>query len=148
VLCVQTSEDRAPTGVVDSPWTRLVLVRRAVMSGGVARAERRPRCAGSRAASCPALDRALSDAVGGPPLSRRRSQPPRPDARPCVPPHAAGLDLGSAASWACVPAARDAQPVRSFGPFTPALLALAEWLISCRLGTVAMEATGVSGIPV
>ena len=40
---VQTSKDRAKTGVEDSPLARLVLVRRDVMTGGVARAERRPR---------------------------------------------------------------------------------------------------------
>jgi hypothetical protein len=43
VASIQTREDRATTGVVDSPLTKLVLVRRAVMSGGVARAGRRPR---------------------------------------------------------------------------------------------------------
>ena len=70
-------------------------------------------------------------------MSRRRSQPPRPDARPCVHPHAAGLDIGREEIWACVPEDRDAQPVRSFGTFTPDLLALAEWLVSCRIETVA-----------
>ena len=43
VARVQTSEDRAKTGVEDSPLARLVLVRRDVMTGGVARTERRPR---------------------------------------------------------------------------------------------------------
>ncbi len=43
VASIQTREDRATTGVVDSPLMRLVLVRRAVMSGGFARAGRRPR---------------------------------------------------------------------------------------------------------
>jgi transposase len=81
-------------------------------------------------------------------MSRRRSQPQRPDARPCVHPHAAGLDIGSEAIWACVPEDRDDQPVRSFGTFTPALLALAEWLVSCRINTVALESTGVYWIPV
>lgn len=36
-----------------------------------------------------------------------------------VNPHAAGLDIGSAEIWACVPADRDAQPVRAFGTFPP-----------------------------
>jgi hypothetical protein len=40
---VQTSEDRATTGVQNRPLTRLVLVRPEVMSGGVARAGRQPR---------------------------------------------------------------------------------------------------------
>jgi hypothetical protein len=43
VARMQTREDRANTGVQDSPLARLVLVRPAVMSGGVARAGRRPR---------------------------------------------------------------------------------------------------------
>jgi len=81
-------------------------------------------------------------------MPRRHSQPPRSDARSDVHPHAAGLDIGREEIWACVPEDRDAQPVRSFGTFTPDLLALAEWLVSCRIDTVAMESTGVYGIPV
>ena len=81
-------------------------------------------------------------------MPRRRSQPPRQDMRPWVNPHAAGLDIGSGEIWACVPEDRDAEPVRSFGPFTPDLLALADWLAGCRIDTVAMESTGVYWIPV
>jgi transposase len=81
-------------------------------------------------------------------MLRRHSQHPRSDVRPCVNPHAAGLDIGREEIWACVPEDRDAQPVRSFGTFTPDLLALAAWLVSCRIDTVAMASTGVSGIPV
>ena len=54
------------------------------------------------------------------------------DSRPCINPHAAGLDIGSDEIWACVPEDRDAEPVRSFGTFTPDLYALAEWLATCR----------------
>jgi transposase len=67
---------------------------------------------------------------------------------PCVNPHAAGLDIGSEAIWACVPDDHDAQPVRPFGTFTPDLYALADWLATCRIETVAMESTGVYWIPV
>ncbi len=81
-------------------------------------------------------------------MPRRRSQPPRQDMRPCVNPHAAGLDIGSGEIGACVPEDRDAEPVRSFGTFTPDLLALADWLAGCRIDTVAMESTGVYWIPV
>jgi transposase len=81
-------------------------------------------------------------------MPRRHSQHPRTDARPCVNPHAAGLDIGSEEIWACVPEDRDTQPVRSFGTFTPDLIALAEWLASCRIDTVAMESTGVYWIPI
>jgi transposase len=65
-----------------------------------------------------------------------------------VNPHAAGLDIGCDEIWACVPEDRDAQPVRAFGTFTPDLLALAAWLATCRVDTVAMESTGVYWIPV
>ena len=81
-------------------------------------------------------------------MPRRHLQPPRADVRPSVNPHAAGLDIGSEEIWACVPEERDDQPVRSFGTFTPDLFGLAEWLVSCRIETVAMESTGVYWIPV
>jgi transposase len=62
-------------------------------------------------------------------------------------PNAAGIDVGSAEHWVAVPADRDPQPVRRFEAFTADLIALAEWLKSCRIETVAMEATGVYWIP-
>jgi transposase len=80
-------------------------------------------------------------------MPKRHAQPPRAEARPWMNPHAAGLDIGSEAIWACVPEDRDAQPVRSFGTCTPARLALAEWLVNGRLDTVAMASTGVYGMP-
>jgi transposase len=61
---------------------------------------------------------------------------------------AAGLDMGAAEIWACVPAARDTQPVRVFGTFTPDLHALAAWLGQCQGTSVAMESTGVYWIPI
>lgn len=64
-----------------------------------------------------------------------------------VHPDAAGLDIGSSEIWACVPADRDAQAVRSFGTYTPDLQALTEWLSVCRIKTVALESTGVYWIP-
>ncbi len=73
----------------------------------------------------------------------RRPRHPRSDARPCVNPHAAGLDIGSEEIWACVPEDRDAQPVRPFGTFTPDLYVLADWLAACRMAPVARAATGV-----
>jgi transposase len=78
----------------------------------------------------------------------RRPRRPRTASLPCVNPHAAGLDIGSEEIWACVPEDRDAEPVRAFGTFTPDLYALADWLAACRIGTVAMESTGVYWIPV
>jgi transposase len=65
-----------------------------------------------------------------------------------VNPDAAGLDIGSEEIWACVPADRDVQPVQCFGTYTPDLDALAEWLVHCRITTVALESTGVYWIPI
>jgi transposase len=78
----------------------------------------------------------------------RHSRHQHTDSRPCINPHAAGLDIGSEELWACVPEDRDAEPVRPFGTFTPDRYALAEWLATCRIETVAMESTGVYWIPV
>lgn len=63
-------------------------------------------------------------------------------------PNAAGLDIGAAEIWACVPQGRDPQPVRMFPTFTADLNALADWLTACSIKTVAMESTGVYWIPV
>lgn len=81
-------------------------------------------------------------------MRANRQTPPRAASPTAVHPNAAGLDIGSAEIWACVPQDRDAQPVRRFGTFTPDLYALADWLAACHIETVAMESTGVYGIPV
>ena len=62
--------------------------------------------------------------------------------------NAAGLDIGASEIWACVPTARDPQPVRAFATFTPDLQRLADWLQRCGVETVAMESTGVYWIPI
>ena len=46
-----------------------------------------------------------------------------------------------------MPPDRDQEPVRVFGTFTPELVKMAEWLVSCGVTTVAMESTGVYWIP-
>jgi transposase len=69
-------------------------------------------------------------------------------ALPVLEPNAAGLDLGSVEIWACVPADRDAAPVRRFGTCTPDLQELATWLLQCGVTSVAMEATGIYWVPV
>jgi transposase len=61
--------------------------------------------------------------------------------------NAAGLDIGAAEIWACVPEGRDEQPVRMFNTFTVDLYALADWLQTCGVVTVAMESTGIYWIP-
>jgi transposase len=60
----------------------------------------------------------------------------------------AGIDIGSASHFVAVPPDRDANPVRQFQSFTGDLERLADWLIACRIDTVAMESTGVYWIPV
>ena len=61
---------------------------------------------------------------------------------------AAGLDIGSAEIYVCVPPERDEHSVRAFGTFTRDLHALADWLATCHVKTVAMESTGVYWIPI
>lgn len=63
-------------------------------------------------------------------------------------PHAAGIDIGSCSHYVCVGADKDPQPIRKFNCFTPDLNKLADWLIECKITTVAMESTGVYWIPV
>ena len=62
-------------------------------------------------------------------------------------PNAAGIDIGSASHFVAVPPERDAEPVREFASFTADLNALAAWLTTCGVDTVAMESTGVYWIP-
>jgi transposase len=65
-----------------------------------------------------------------------------------VNPNAAGIDCGSDMHYVAVPADRDPEPVRCFKTFTVDLHQLADWLVSCGIKTVAMEATGVYWIPI
>lgn len=76
----------------------------------------------------------------------KRKQEPK-SAMSVVYPDAAGIDVGSREHFVCVPADRDAQPVRSFASFTEELVAMGRWLKSCGIRQVAMEATGVYWIP-
>ncbi|MCP4610451.1 MAG: IS110 family transposase [Planctomycetes bacterium] len=62
--------------------------------------------------------------------------------------NAAGLDIGAAEIWVCVPEGRDEQYVRVFETFTVDLHALADWLEACGIETVAMESTGIYWIPI
>lgn len=63
-------------------------------------------------------------------------------------PDAAGLDVGSTFHVVAVPPDRDEQPVRSFRSFTGDLHALADWLMSVGVTSIAMESTGVYWVPV
>lgn len=64
-----------------------------------------------------------------------------------VNPNAAGIDAGHESHWVSVPEDRDPNPVKEFKTFTGDLFALADWLVSCRIETVAIEATGVYWVP-
>lgn len=57
--------------------------------------------------------------------------------------HAAGIDVGSAEHYVAVPMGRDPQPVQTFGSFTADLHRMAQWLKTCGIETVVMQATGV-----
>jgi transposase len=62
--------------------------------------------------------------------------------------NAAGLDIGDDEIYAAIPEGRDEVSVRVFQTFTRNLHALADWLESCGVDTVAMESTGVYWIPI
>ena len=62
-------------------------------------------------------------------------------------PNAGGIDVGNESHFVAVPSDRDPNPVREFGCWTAALVEMAQWLKSCRIDTVAMQATGVYWIP-
>jgi transposase len=78
--------------------------------------------------------------------------PPGPTAPPGLadPPvshrRAAGIDVGQATHWVCVPATPEGtDPVREFPAHTPGLRALVAWLRHCAVTTVALEASGAYG---
>lgn len=62
-------------------------------------------------------------------------------------PDSAGIDCGAAELYVAVPPDRDRHPVQRFQTFTAELHRLADWLTTCRIRSVAMEATGVYWIP-
>jgi transposase len=62
-------------------------------------------------------------------------------------PDAAGIDVHSNMHMVCVPADRDANPIRQFGANTADLHAIVAWLKKCGVKTVALESTGVYWIP-
>lgn len=78
---------------------------------------------------------------------QRQPRPTPPGSLPQLNTNAAGIDVGAMAHFVAVPADRDAEPVREFGPFTNDLYRLAEWLKGCGIETVALESTGVYWIP-
>lgn len=64
-----------------------------------------------------------------------------------VHPNAGGIDVGNESHFVAVPPDRDADPVREFGCWSAELHRMGKWLNSCRIDTVAVQATGVYWIP-
>ena len=65
-----------------------------------------------------------------------------------VNPDCAGIDIGKDHHFVAADPARSSEPVRAFDSFTRDLLAMAAWLSSCGVKTVAMESTSIYCIPV
>jgi transposase len=82
-----------------------------------------------------------------------RSSKARPKKRgrvrpvPIVNPNAGGIDIGATEIYVAVPVGRHPEAVRCFPTFTEDLHALADWLHSCGVTTVAMESTSVYWMP-
>ena len=76
-------------------------------------------------------------------MGSKRKQPLR-----VVHPRCAGIDAGKAKHYVAVPESAAERAVRTFAGFTDELEAMAQWLKTCAVDTVAMEATGVYWIPV
>jgi len=78
-----------------------------------------------------------------------RRNPSLPEALDRVNLHAAGIDVSASLHHVAVPvgSSPDGEDVKEFGAFTVDLYAIAEWLKSCGVNTVAMESTGVYWIP-
>ena len=81
------------------------------------------------------------------PKKRRRKKVRLPASLQQVNLDAAGIDIGAGEHYVSVPADRDEQAVRQFTTLTMDLYAIADWLESCEIKTVAMESTGVYWIP-
>ena len=65
-----------------------------------------------------------------------------------VHPNAAGIDLGSEIHFVSVSPEKTEALIHDFRCFPPNLLKMVEFLKSCQVDTVALEATGVYWIPV
>jgi hypothetical protein len=65
-----------------------------------------------------------------------------------VHPHAAGIDVGGREHWVAISPERDSEPVRRLGCFPADLREMARWLVEKGVQTVALQATGVYGMPV
>ena len=63
-------------------------------------------------------------------------------------PNAAAVDAGASSHWVAVPPDRADDSVHEYGAMTDDLNAMADWLLACKVDTVALESTGVYWIAV
>ena len=82
--------------------------------------------------------------------AKKKSVPKKVDwkALEVVHPDAAGIDVGGSEHWVAVSPDRDPEPVRRFGCFTSDLRELARGLVEKGVRSVALQSTGVYGMPV
>ena len=78
----------------------------------------------------------------------RKGKGKRLEDRPLLEPNAAGIDIGAREIFVAVPPDRDQTPVRVFKTHTEDLELMAQWLVVCKVSTVAMESTGVYWSPI
>jgi transposase len=83
-------------------------------------------------------------------MARRRKSKTRSQARTLNIMHtqAAGIDVGSPFHVVAVPPHLSPEPVQILQSFTGDLYRLANWLVEIGVTPVAMESTGIDGIPV
>src|SRR3546814_1782964 len=75
------------------------------------------------------------------------TQSNRQSSMPIIHPNAAGIDIGSKFHVVAVGNDKAKEPVRTFQSFTTDLHAMAKWLKSCEVTSIAMESTGIYWIP-
>jgi len=78
----------------------------------------------------------------------RAAKGKRLEDRPLLEANAAGIDIGAREIFVAVPPDRDRTPVRIFKTHTEDLELMAQWLVVCKITTVAMESTGVYWSPI
>lgn len=131
--------------VRESPFSSMVPVMRDIGIGGA----RRPRLAEYKKATSLGLNKAR--AIRSDEMSKKTKKSKREvelNSLEQINLDAAGIDIGAEEIWVCVPSARSEEAVRRFDTFTAALYDVADWLLKCKVTTVAMESTGVYWIPI
>ncbi|AIL12645.1 IS110 family transposase [Candidatus Paracaedibacter symbiosus] len=75
------------------------------------------------------------------------TQSNRQSSMPIIHQNAAGIDIGAKFHVVAVGSDKAKEPVRTFQSFTTDLHAMAKWLKSCEVTSIAMESTGIYWIP-